>query len=122
MKISIFDFNEVKVAELISDKILINTVDDALDLIGNCGYLGASMIIVHEKNLSKHFFDLKTQLAGEILQKFSNYDFSLGIVGEFNKFESKSLKDFIHESNKTGRVFFVQDVDQAKERLTLRRN
>ncbi|WP_423148403.1 DUF4180 domain-containing protein [Rubrolithibacter danxiaensis] len=117
MEITVSDFNKVKIAELVSDKIEINTVDDALDLIGNSGYLGAAKVIIYEKNLNPDFFDLKTRLAGEILQKFSNYNLSLAIVGDFSKFNSKSLKDFIYESNKRGRIVFAKDVNKAKEQL-----
>ena len=104
-------------AELISANVEINTVDDALDLIGNCSYLGAHRVIIHEKNLNPDFFDLKTKLAGDILQKFSTYDIRLGIVGDFSKYESKSLKDFIRESNKIGRIVFAARFDEAKQRL-----
>ena len=39
-------------------------------------------------------------MAGEILQKFSNYRVRLAIVGDFTPYSSKSIKDFIYESNK----------------------
>jgi hypothetical protein len=38
-------------------------------------------------------------------------------VGDFSKYSGKSLKDFIYESNKTGRINFVKDVNQAIEAL-----
>ncbi|WP_449401649.1 DUF4180 domain-containing protein [Chryseobacterium wanjuense] len=52
-------------------------------------------VIIHEKNITPEFFDLKTKIAGDILQKFSNYRVKLAIVGDFSKYESKSIKDFI---------------------------
>jgi len=60
---------------------------------------------------------LKTGLAGEILQKFSNYYVELAIVGDFSKYSSKNLQDFIYESNKVGRINFVSSVEEAKEAL-----
>ena len=44
-------------------------------------YHGASGIIAHEQNFSEAFFDLKTRIAGEMLQKYSNYGMKLAIVG-----------------------------------------
>ena len=39
-------------------------------------------MIIHEKNITPEFFDLKNRMAGEILQKFSNYRIRLAIVGD----------------------------------------
>ncbi len=118
MKIEIHNISGSAVAEIISDKIVINEVQDALDLMADCGYQGADKIIMHEKNIVPEFFMLSTGIAGEILQKFSNYRTQLAIVGDFSKNASKSLHDFIFESNKSGRIFFVSSVDEAKSRLT----
>jgi hypothetical protein len=60
---------------------------------------------------------LKTTLAGDILQKFSNYNVKLAIVGDFSIYTSQSLRDFIYESNKTGRIRFVNTIDEAIEAL-----
>jgi hypothetical protein len=81
--------------------------------MADAGYNGCKGIIIHEQTLSREFFDLKTKLAGEILQKFSNYRMKLAIVGDFSDVKSKSLRDFIRESNKLGIIRFVQDVDTA---------
>ncbi len=69
------------------------------------------------KNITPAFFNLKTGIAGEILQKFSTYDVKLAIVGDFSEFGSKSLNDFIHESNRTGRIRFVSSAQIAKEKM-----
>jgi hypothetical protein len=118
LKIEIHNINNTSIAEIISDKIVIGNAQDALDLMANCGYQGARKIIVHEKNIIRDFFDLKTGIAGEILQKFSNYNVRLAIVGDFAKYPSKSLRDFIFESNKTGRIVFVISTEEAIKRLT----
>lgn len=117
MNIEIKEYEKVNIAILRSHTKLINSVQDALDLLGNSDYLGARKIIIEEKHLSPKFFDLKTGLAGEILQKFSNYRMQLAIVGDFTKYKSKALQDFIYESNKTGRVLFLNTMDEAYQRL-----
>ncbi|KFC21872.1 DUF4180 domain-containing protein [Epilithonimonas lactis] len=99
--------NEEKIAEVVSEEIIINSVEDALDLVGNLYYQGFDKLVISEKNLTPDFFDLKNKLAGEILQKFSNYRVRLAIVGDFGKYESKSLRDFILESNKGRQINFV---------------
>jgi hypothetical protein len=117
MKIDIFDINEVCIAEIVSGDIEIRNVQNALDILSECYSRGTSSIILNEKNTVPDFFDLKTGLAGEILRKFSMYHFKLAIVGDLSDISSKSLKDFIYESNKTGGTCFVSSVDEAKERL-----
>ena len=109
--------NNKTIIEIVSDSFVISELDDALDVLGNAYYLGATGMIIHENNLSPDFFDLSTKIAGEILQKFSTYQMHLAIVGDFNKFKSKSLHDFIYESNKTGKILFVSTLEEAKERI-----
>ena len=57
------------------------------------------------------------QSALEILQKYTNYIMKIAIVGDFEIYNSKSLKDFIFESNKGSQVFFVHEEKEAIDRL-----
>jgi hypothetical protein len=106
-----------KIAEIISDGITIKDTDDALDLMAEARYLDAGKMIIHENQISPSFFDLKTRLAGDILQKFSNCRMQLALIGGFSKYKSKSLQDFICECNKGNRIFFMENLDDAIEKL-----
>ena len=117
MRIDIIEIDGICIAELISDKIEISDVQDALNLMADCDYQGARNIIIKAKNITPDFFDLKTGIAGEILQKFSTYRVKLAVVGDFSEYKSKSLRDFIYESNNTGIISFVSSVDEAKEKI-----
>lgn len=97
-------------AEIITDKVILRSTEDGLDLLGNLYYQGFDKIIIHEKNITPEFFDLKTKIAGEILQKFAQYQMPLIIVGDFSKYKSKSLNDFIFESNKSQQINFIKDL------------
>lgn len=118
MNIQSHKINEKAVAEIISDKIIIQNAEDALDLMGNVYYQGFDKMIIHQKNITPDFFDLKNKMAGEILQKFSNYRVSLVIIGDFSGLESKSLNDFIYESNKGKHVNFLASLDEALNALS----
>jgi len=102
-----------KIAEIISDEITIKDTDDALDLMAESRILDAGKIIIYENQISPSFFDLKTGLAGEILQKISNYRMKLALIGDFSKYKSKSLQDFIRECNRGNSVFFLESQDAA---------
>lgn len=113
MKIETHHINDKRIAEIISDEIILITTEDGLDLLGNLNYQGYDKIVLHEKNIACDFFDLKTKIAGEILQKFAQYRMPLTIIGDFSKFKSKSLNDFIFESNKGNQINFVTTQSEA---------
>jgi hypothetical protein len=117
MELKIIETGQYKIAELIADGVIITSEQDALDYMATAGYSGAGALIVHESQLPPEFFDLKTRLAGDILQKFSNYRMKLAIIGDFDKYESSSLQAFIRESNRGNLVFFVPDREAAIDRL-----
>ncbi len=106
MELQILD-TEPKIAELLDKEQIINTTQDALDLMGNADYLGADAIIVYEKQLNPEFFNLRSGLAGDILQKFSNYRKRLAIIGNFDNIESNALNAFIVECNRGNHIFFL---------------
>lgn len=109
--------DNIVIAELIEKETVINEVQDILDLIADAGQNESSRVIICEHNLNKDFFDLKTRLAGEILQKISNYRFRMAIIGDFTKYKSKSLQDFIWECNRGKMVAFVSDLESALAKL-----
>ena len=117
MHIRSHNISDIKIAEVTSDKIIIRQTNDALDLMGNMYYQGFDRIIIHEKDITADFFDLKNKMAGEILQKFSYYRIRLAIIGDFSKFTSKSLRDFIYESNRGKHVYFAASVEEALDAL-----
>jgi hypothetical protein len=118
MQIKTHQINNTKIAEVISDKIIIQNAQDGLDLLGNIYYQDFDKIIIYEENITPEFFDLKTKIAGDILQKFSNYRVRLAIIGDFSKYENKSIKDFIFESNKMQHINFTKTLTEALEKLS----
>ena len=113
MEIKIHTIDNRKIAEIISDDTVLQTVEDAVDLIGNMSYQGFDKLIIHEENMISDFFELKNKIAGNILQKFSQYSMPLAIIGDFEKYESKSLNDFIFESNKGKQINFVTTIEDG---------
>jgi len=107
----------VEVAEITSDQFIIDDLPTALDLLGNVYYQGFDVLILKENQLSADFYDLKTKLAGDILQKFSNYKIRLFIIGDFEKYKSNSLQDIIRESNAGKQVNFVIDLEELRLKI-----
>jgi hypothetical protein len=73
--------------------------------------------IVYKSCVVDDFFVLSTGIAGEILQKFINYRKKLAIVGDYSKYTSKPLKDFIYESNNGNSIYCVPSVEEALLKL-----
>lgn len=110
--------NGIEIAEVLSDQLLINNESDGLDLVGTLYFQGYDRMILHKDTITSKFFDLKTGLAGEVLQKFSNYRMRLVIVGDFKSHTSESLQAFIYECNQGKMVNMVEKLSQAIERLS----
>lgn len=104
--------------EIRSEEQFINNVQDVLDLFGELYGQYYDGIILYERNITHDFFDLQTKLAGEILQKFSNYRIRLVIVGDWSKYTSRSLEAFITESNRGKTVNFSSSPTEALELLS----
>lgn len=113
MKTITHEVGDAKIVEITSDKILINNLEEGLNLMAEYYYQGFDKIILHQKNITPLFFDLKTRLAGDLLQKFTQYNMRLAIVGDFSTYDSNSLQAFILESNKGRQVNFVARLEDA---------
>lgn len=106
--------NNQNVAELKLNDVKIITTQQFLQMMMDAG---AEKVIVHQQSLDESFFDLRTGLAGEMLQKVVNYRLQLAIVGDFTIYDSKSLKAFMNESNRSNTINFVSTVEEALKRL-----
>lgn len=109
-----------KIAIINTEEVIIKNVDTALDFMMNIQYENdCSNIIINKGAFSEDFFDLSTKIAGEVLQKFVNYDVRIAIVGDFSVYNSKSLNDFIFECNNGKNIFFVKNNEAAIEKLSV---
>ncbi|TYA14471.1 DUF4180 domain-containing protein [Paenibacillus faecis] len=119
MNITTVQNNGADIALIHSSEELITDVQSALDLIATVQYeTGCHRIVLHKTAITETFFDLKTKLAGEILQKFINYQTKIAIVGDFSAYSSKSLRDFIYECNQGKDIFFLASEHEAVEKLS----
>lgn len=51
------------------------------------------------------------------MQKFINYGVRFAIYGDFSKYTSKPLKDFMYESNQGRDIYFQPSVSLAVDKL-----
>lgn len=99
--------------------ILLDSSASALDVMIQAQYeTGSKSIAIAKERIHPDFFILSTGLAGEILQKYVNYAGKIAIYGDFSRYTSKPLHDFMLESNQGRDVFFVPTLQEAIDRLT----
>lgn len=96
------------------EEIMITDGASAVELLASARYeTGCSAVILHKEQLDESFFRLSSGLAGEVLQKFVNYQMRLAIVGDLSQYTSKPLRDFIYESNQGSHVGFWSTEEEA---------
>lgn len=118
MNIEHITSNGIDIAVISGEEKLITDTQSALDLAMTVKYeTGALRIVIDKRAVCEDFFILSTGVAGEILQKFINYHVKMAIYGDFSRYTSKPLKDFIYESNQGTDFFFVAEKEEAIRRL-----
>lgn len=110
--------NGVPIALVEGEEKALTSPQEALDLAMTVKYETGSLRIALPKRLvAEEFFILSSGLAGEVLQKYVNYHFKLAIWGDFSRYTSKPLHDFIYESNQGKDFFFVASQEEALRKL-----
>lgn len=97
-----------------NDEPVIANAQSAIDLLMSAQYdVGSKNIVIPKQLVVEDFFVLSTGLAGEVLQKYVNYGGRMAIYGDYSRYTSKPLKDFMYESNKGRDFFFVSTRNEA---------
>lgn len=92
---------------------------DALDVVGEAWAVQAEVVAVPVGRLDPAFFDLRSGLAGEFVQKLVNYRLRLAILGDVSAHvgASDALRDFVRESNRGNHVWFLAGPAELAQRL-----
>ena len=91
--------------------IFISDAPTTRDLIEEALSERVRVIAVPASRLDPVFFDLRTGLAGELLQKCANYNFILAVLGDVQQYveASKAFRDLVVEANRGRSVWFLAD-------------
>lgn len=119
MDVKIIKEYPVTIAVVNSDEIVISDTQSTLDFMASVHHMtDCDCIVLNKAAICEDFFKLSTGIAGEILQKFINYNLKFTIIGDFSNYTSKPLKDFIYESNNGNHILFVGTEEEAINRFT----
>ena len=92
--------------------ISIRSFDDISDALGAC--IGAAGLILTEEDLAREFFDLRSGLAGELFQKFTNYKLRVAIVLPDPEAYGERFSELAYEHTTHSIIRFVPTKDEAK--------
>jgi hypothetical protein len=95
--------------------LVVEKEEDAMELIGNSYSIGK--ILIFQSNLPPDFFDLSTGLAGEILQKLTNYQIRTAFVIDKENEFSDYFNQLLSEANTKLEYRFFYDEELARKWL-----
>jgi hypothetical protein len=91
----------------------------ASDILSEVFSAGANLAVVPIARLDSNFFQLRSGVAGEIMQKFVNYGIRLAVLGDISSHTaaSKPLHDLVYEMNQGSAIWFVTTREELESRL-----
>ncbi|MCD2194094.1 DUF4180 domain-containing protein [Actinomycetospora endophytica] len=109
----------VRVLELPNDGPIIGDEASALDVIGDAFGADAQVVSIPVTRLSGEFFQLRSGVAGAVVQKFVNYRLRLVVVGDptIHGPSSGPVEDWMREANRGRELWFVADGAELEARL-----
>jgi hypothetical protein len=105
--------NEVRRILVASDSgISIGSLSDISDALQAC--MGSEGLILTENDLAREFFDLRSGLAGELFQRFTNYRLRVAIVLPEPEAYGERLSELAYEHASHTMIRFVRSAEEAK--------
>ena len=118
MNIEVIQENGKNIALLTGGDCVVTDVSAGLELLMAVRHEAqAERLAAGKEAFCEEFFSLRSGLAGEILQKFINYQVKLAIYGDFSQYTSRALRDFMLECSHGRDIFFTSTKEDAIQRL-----
>lgn len=117
MNYHVREIESKKYIELVSAAEPLNKESDALDLIALCWEHDVKALMIHHAILSEDFFQLKTNLAGNMIQKFINYGIKAATIVPPETIQKGRFKEMAMEMNKGGHFRLYESKEEAEEWL-----
>jgi len=99
MNIHVIELNGLRCAETDPSEPVISEERSAVDLIGFCGEHETERLLMYAGNVPEAFFDLKSGLAGAVLQKLTNYHMKVALVVTPERIQGR-FAEFSRETNR----------------------
>lgn len=90
---------------------------DSLDMIAVCFENNTNLIMLNAEVLADDFFKLRTGLAGQLLQKFVNYQIKVAVVLTNEQRIMGKFKEFLAEANRGNDFRVFSSMEEAEKWL-----
>lgn len=117
MQFKVVEKADGRYIECISAESPLGTEQDALDLVAICSENDIGHLIIHAEALSDDFFKLKTGVAGQMLQKFINYQVKTAVILTNEQIIKGKFKEMLTESNKRNDFRVFNSIREAENWL-----
>lgn len=91
---------------------VLSSEKDAIELVSACISNDTGSLLLHERSVSPDFFNLRTGLAGAVLNKFQIYNIKIALIIQNMGLLEGRFGEMVMESNK-GNEFRVYDSVQT---------
>lgn len=117
MNYKVMENGTKKYIELISSQTPLNTEQDAVDLVALCREHDLDFLMLHGKALSEDFFNLRTGVAGRMMQKFITYSVKTAVVIPDTSVNKGRFKEMVTESNRSNQFGVFASREDAESWL-----
>lgn len=114
MNYQVIEKDNKRYIECASAERLLRTEKDALDLIAASFENDTPLMIIHEEALSEDFFNLRTGLAGAVLQKFMNYHIKVAAIISSEEKINDRFREMSLEANKGNDFRVYKNIAEAE--------
>lgn len=113
------ELNGHRVLALEASDGMLASVRDFTDLIGDAMSERAGVVAIPAVQITDDFYQLRTGVAGEVLQKLVNYRIKLAIIGDVSAWaaQSNAFRDLVVELERGTDVLIVPDAASLERRL-----
>ncbi|MBN1411379.1 MAG: DUF4180 domain-containing protein [Spirochaetales bacterium] len=118
MRVNISEANGKKYLEGIPGFTLVRDENDAVDIMSAGAHERIDRLLLYAENLTEDFYDLKTRVAGNILQKFMNYRIRIAAVIPAEYLKGR-FGEMVSEANSGNDFRVFQDKDKALDWLSM---
>lgn len=117
MNYKVMENGTKKYIELISSQTPLNTEQDAVDLVALCREHDLDFLMLHGEALSEDFFNLRTGVAGRMMQKFITYSVKTAVVIPDPSVNKGRFKEMVTESNRSNQFGVFASREDAESWL-----
>ena len=103
MEVRVVEAGNARYTEVLPGTLSFAGEQDALDLVAACAEGRPWAVLIHGDALAEPFLDLRTGLAGAILQKFVNYHLRVAVLVP-GRIPEGRFGEYVREANRGGHV------------------